>query len=501
MAKKLNKRLIFCFDGTFNKLTVDEPTNVARMAQMVRPIARDGMPQLVYYDEGIGTGVGGLKRLAQGAFGWGMLPILRDAYRFLIFNYEPGDQIYAFGFSRGAFTARSFLGFIRHAGILDVVSASRIDKAIEIYRNAPAGKTGLESGAALRFRAKYCADVCVSEIDRKFRSRVKQGVDWSTVPLLDIRYLGVWDTVGALGWPEALPLSGWFNRKYRFHDAILTSKIAAARHAVALDEELIFFPVTLFGRGKTSQLNTAFEQNASAPVADWERPYMEKWFPGIHGSVGGGGPRKGLPDAALFWVLTGARRAGLDVRTKLGARTFDIEPDGLDYLRNTQPKQGFFASLSRAVVADLKMAFLYPRLGPESVEDLSLAACQRMAASRDQLKAEDQTIPVERGVVPWLVRAYKKWRASRAGGSVGHTRAYIPRALKHVPDFVDQWEYADAIETKSGYSIEKGKTLLDIAEIDLGDRKRYMEIFDANRDQLDDPHYYPAGIVVRSAAN
>lgn len=89
MKQKPNKRLIFCFDGTFNKLAVDEPTNVARMAQMVRPVARDGVPQVVYYDEGIGTGVGGVRKLAQGAFGWGMLPILRDAYRFLIFNYEP----------------------------------------------------------------------------------------------------------------------------------------------------------------------------------------------------------------------------------------------------------------------------------------------------------------------------------------------------------------------------------------------------------------------------
>ncbi|NMW32200.1 peptigoglycan-binding protein LysM [Altererythrobacter sp. RZ02] len=501
MKQKPNKRLIFCFDGTFNKLAVDEPTNVARMAQMVRPVARDGVPQVVYYDEGIGTGVGGLRKLAQGAFGWGMLPILRDAYRFLIFNYEPGDHIYAFGFSRGAFTARSFLGFIRHAGILDVVSASRIDKALEIYRKAPAGKTGLESGEALRFRAKYCANICVSEVDREFRSRIRKDVDWAGVPLLDIRYLGVWDTVGALGWPETLPLSGWFNRKYRFHDAILTSKIGAARHAVALDEELQFFPVTLFGREKTRQLNSLFEQKKGEAVPDWQRPYMEKWFPGIHGSVGGGGARKGLPDAALFWVLTGARRAGLDVRTDLGARTFDIEPNGLGYLLNTPPKTGILASIVQTVVADVKLPFLDPRSGPETIDDLSLAACQRMVATRDGLMDEDRKVPVEPGLVPWLVRMYRKWRAARDGGQASGSRAYIPRALKHRPDFIDQWQYADRVETKSGYVIEKGKTLLDVAELTLGDRSRYMEIFDANRDQLDDPHYYPAGIVVRSAAD
>ena len=157
------KKLVFCFDGTWNQLSADVPTNVAWLAQMIRPRTRDGTAQVVYYDEGIGTQANAIRRLTDGAFGWGMLANIREAYRFLIFNYEPGDQIYAFGFSRGAYTARSFLGFIRHAGILDVASASKIDKAIEIYRDAPAGRTGKESALAMRFRAKFCKGMCVSE--------------------------------------------------------------------------------------------------------------------------------------------------------------------------------------------------------------------------------------------------------------------------------------------------------------------------------------------------
>ena len=112
------KRLVFCFDGTWNRLAADCPTNVVLVAEMTKPIASNGIPQIVYYDEGIGTARD--ERFRGGAFGKGMMDNIREAYRFLLFNYEPGDHIFAFGFSRGAFTARSFVGFIRHAGILDV---------------------------------------------------------------------------------------------------------------------------------------------------------------------------------------------------------------------------------------------------------------------------------------------------------------------------------------------------------------------------------------------
>ena len=143
MTQPGKRRLVFCFDGTWNRLNADLPTNVVRIAQMVPTVARDGTPQVVYYNEGVGTG-GWLNRFNGGMFGQGMLQIMREAYRFLIFNYQPGDEIYAFGFSRGAYTARSFIGLIRHAGILDVARAKAINRAIEIYRRAPAGQTGEE---------------------------------------------------------------------------------------------------------------------------------------------------------------------------------------------------------------------------------------------------------------------------------------------------------------------------------------------------------------------
>lgn len=160
------KRLVFCFDGSWNRLDADCPTNVVLIAESVRPTARNGTPQIVYYDEGVGTGK--LDKIRGGVFGTGLLTNLREAYRFLIFNYEPGDEIFIFGFSRGAYTARSFAGFIRHVGILDINTASKIDKALGLYK-AALKKDGDDHPDTMKFRADYSTKVCVSEHDRQWR--------------------------------------------------------------------------------------------------------------------------------------------------------------------------------------------------------------------------------------------------------------------------------------------------------------------------------------------
>ena len=116
---------IFC-DGTWNKSDAPAPTNVVRLAQAVRNTQPKGQEraQVVIYVEGVGTGRGAGKlakfmdRNLGGMFGWGLLENIKEAYRAIIFNYEPGDQIFLFGFSRGAYTARSLAGLIRKAGIL-----------------------------------------------------------------------------------------------------------------------------------------------------------------------------------------------------------------------------------------------------------------------------------------------------------------------------------------------------------------------------------------------
>jgi len=130
---------IFC-DGTWNRLAAPNPTHVARLARAVTPSAADGATQLVYYQQGVGTGRGtnGLARKMDkflgGALGWGLDDNIVEAYRNLVFWYEPGDEIFVFGFSRGAYTARSLAGLIRTAGIPPRAHLPRLQEAVEIYR-------------------------------------------------------------------------------------------------------------------------------------------------------------------------------------------------------------------------------------------------------------------------------------------------------------------------------------------------------------------------------
>lgn len=284
------KRLIFCFDGTWNALGADNPTNVVLTAASIVREMRNKVTQIIHYDEGVGTG--SLERISGGIFGAGLIYNIREAYRFLIFNYDPEDEIFVFGFSRGAFSARSFIGLIRHVGPLHRLHAGRIDEAMELYSQRSTGVSG--SGDRMRaFRAAYADKVCIGADDDAYRCNNVQNYKSGDAPLLTIKFLGVWDTVKALGLPDVVPFSGWLNRKHAFHDADLSGFVEAARHAVATDERRLLFPLVPFNN--LEELNTL-------KGADWRdpnAPYQERWFPGTHGSVGGGGDIPGLSDAAL----------------------------------------------------------------------------------------------------------------------------------------------------------------------------------------------------------
>jgi uncharacterized protein (DUF2235 family) len=473
---KTNKRLVFCFDGTWNRLSVDTPTNVVKLAQMVLPTAPDGAPQVVYYDEGIGTD-SKLNRWTGGILGEGMLSIIREAYRFLIFNYTAGDEIYAFGFSRGAYTARSFIGFIRHAGILDAAYANQIDRAIDIYRRAPAGQVGSESREAIAFRFKNCTGICVSEEDQAGRvelykamspaGREKYPRDPATLGLLNIKYLGVWDTVRALGIPDFLPGARWLNRKYAYHNAVLTSKVEAARHAVAIDEPRLAFRPTLFGADKVRELNALSGAGRSAPVPQWKLPYQELWFPGVHGAVGGGGARRGLSDIALAWVLRGARDAGLAVRVDGTGPIYSLMRVPLQELQNSATRSWY----ERGLVGWLARLLHRPRPGPRALEDLHLVTLQR-------------------------------WYANP--GDLPDKRDYRPKPLASLKAQIDIWPYrpvwppapADGATWRE-HTVSGSDTLGTVAQLYLGNSTRWREIFDINRDRIEDPDDLANGQMLR----
>jgi uncharacterized protein (DUF2235 family) len=344
-AEKANpKRLVIFCDGTWNSLRMPDLTNVARLAKCVKPTGTmlvDGkertVAQVVYYDEGVGVGEGvgwftdKLTKLVGGALGRGLDGKIEKAYRFIVLNYDPGDEIFVFGFSRGAYTARSLCGLIRKAGIMQRGEFEHIGKAIDLYRS-PVAPYHADAQA---FREQYSYPIIAGQEDyteqdlkeiEAFRKTVKVAAGIRVIPPkirargIHIRYLGVWDTVGALGVPARMHfLAKLFNKRYQFHDEEASTLIESLRHAVSLDEERGAFDATrvtnitdlniLWATAvKDSQVS---DRHADHYVPYADRPYQQRWFPGDHGAVGGGNPELGLSSAALLWIAEGASNVGL----------------------------------------------------------------------------------------------------------------------------------------------------------------------------------------------
>ena len=197
MATK--KRIIICSDGTWNNPEQKNVTNVVRTARAILPVDRRGMPQLVFYDWGVGSeGVG--NKVAGGVLGKGIDKNIQDAYRFIVHNYADGDDIYLFGFSRGAYTARSTAGLIRNIGILKKIHAHLIPRGYKLYRQ----KSKSDAPTAIEFRRKYSREVRIA-------------------------FVGVWDTVGVLGIPSRI-LRHLNKKKYAFHDTSLSKIIFEQDH-------------------------------------------------------------------------------------------------------------------------------------------------------------------------------------------------------------------------------------------------------------------------------
>ena len=212
--------------------------------------------------------------------GEGLIDKIIDAYTFLVFNYHPGDDILVFGFSRGAFTARAFVGFIRNLGIVARKHAGRIGEAVAFYHQHKAGGDP-DAPALLRFRWETAEPICISTEEDAWRVKNCPGYAMGRSPVIRVRYLGVWDTVAALGIPNYLPLAAWVNQHEQYFDAELNRFVVSARHAVSVDEERRAFSPTPWPN--FAQLNATLGYEPYAANA----PYQQKWFPGDHGSVVG----------------------------------------------------------------------------------------------------------------------------------------------------------------------------------------------------------------------
>ena len=281
--KRGNKRLVICCDGTWNEpdqkvhgkpTDETEPTNVLKTVRGLAPIGADGVPQVVYYDTGVGTR-GGFDKYVGGGLGAGLSRNIRRAYRFIANNYHEGDQLFLFGFSRGAYTVRSLAGFIDAAGLLEKDNLRLLPEAYAFYRLAP---------------------------DQRAGSLVEQRLRAAGEPLagqVPIQFIGVWDTVGALGAPT--PFLGRLTRNWvSFHNTQLGAQVRHACQALAVDERRRpFRPVLWTG---ASGDNQTIEQ---------------AWFAGVHSNIGGGYRHCGLSDIALVWLANRAAGQGLAFRSAI----------------------------------------------------------------------------------------------------------------------------------------------------------------------------------------
>jgi uncharacterized protein (DUF2235 family) len=268
------KRIVICADGTWNvRDQMDKetgkrrPSNVTKIARAVRARAPDGVDQVVFYHDGICTEGGTLDKLTDGAFGHGMEENIRTLYRFILYNHEPGDELYFFGFSRGAFTVRSLAGFMNLVGLIEKDDDYYVPEIYKCYEKGKGPGT--------------------PEWQKAFR-KVK-----TVQPCPPIRLIGVWDTVGALGAPKFL--GHMINAdKYAYHKVGLFPSIQNACHALAIDER-----------------RRPFEPDIWERPAGWNGKLEQAWFCGVHTNVGGGYTMDGLANEALHWIVEKAEREGL----------------------------------------------------------------------------------------------------------------------------------------------------------------------------------------------
>ncbi|WP_371155058.1 DUF2235 domain-containing protein [Jannaschia sp. 2305UL9-9] len=331
------KRIVILCDGTWNRVDAPHPTNVVRLGQALSPVGADGRVQVPLYIEGVGTGRRGVTRTTRaldralgGAMGLGLMDNVVEAYRHLVFLYEPGDEVQVFGFSRGAFTARSLVGFIRFTGLLARADLHHLPEAVARYSERRLESSERRQARNAEWRALHSPWIMTDPQDAPIYAEFGAT---QAVPF-EVSYLGVWDTVGALGVPGIVSAAPFLNRKHAFHDTDLTGMVLSARHAVAIDERRRAFRPTLW--------TNLDRLNAAAPGR-----YRQAYFAGDHGSVGGGGDITGLSALALLWMMEGAEEAGVTFDPLVSAAILAEGDPMAPLANNTVPKGGLFTALMR----------------------------------------------------------------------------------------------------------------------------------------------------------
>jgi uncharacterized protein (DUF2235 family) len=283
------RRLALFLDGTWNN--VNSNTNVWRLKSLCKT---QGSDQLVYYNVGLGTTTGAIVR--GGVFGYGIDEVVVDAYEWLIQNYEDNDEIFIFGFSRGAYTARSLSGFVSRCGLAKLGSPLSLPQFYDRYKQHDRVLTIRELNECPpnynftqfeKWMIKYCRSV-------------------------DVEFTGVWDTVGALA--DTSHFTALTGGNHDFLDTNLRRPQKHVFHAMALDEHRKIFEVDLLRRYVKKTGDMVLERTLDQ--------VEQRWFVGAHSNVGGGIPNDQLAQIPLKWLMDKAIQQGLEFRDVV-----EIDPD------------------------------------------------------------------------------------------------------------------------------------------------------------------------------
>jgi len=313
------KNIILCADGTGNKGGVTPDSNVYKIYKAInkhaKGITSDGFKfdeQILFYDNGVGTEKNKYHRALGGGLGFGFEDNVCDLYKFLARNYEPGDRIYFFGFSRGASTVRACNGFISKCGL---AKGKRL-------RNSELDALVKEAFAAYKLHEKYSTQA---------KSIKKSDCFHSEVP---IYFMGIWDTVVALGFPKRTDVTGpvslginilsyvadkildwkifWPHSFYYYR---LTGNVLNAYQALAIDDERTAFWPFVWGEPGTE---SGGEKSQVEP-----QTVEQVWFAGMHSNVGGSYGRSGLASVPLYWMMLRAEKSGLKFEDNAVQQVFD----------------------------------------------------------------------------------------------------------------------------------------------------------------------------------
>lgn len=333
------KRLILCLDGTWNKRS--SGTNVFHLHNLMAERGRDDVPQMRYYDEGVGTG--GMDYVSGGAFGFGLDENVIGAYHWLVENYIDGDELFLFGFSRGAFTVRSLVGLIMKCGLLRAgapLTGEQLWDGYQILGRYRDTDTGVD-------RPPNWWEKIAGREEKKFRSLIELKWDsghvreetrraqsfnrteellceWSR--RIHIQCVGVFDTVGAMGL-DALAIPGLRTHIAGFHNTNPSRLIKHGLHALAIDEHRRNFKHVPW------QSYTPVEGNPPKP---WDT-FEQRWFAGAHANIGGGYEDNPLALFPLAWMVESLGDMNVGFRASVQRPTIDDITPLASSLGNSKP--------------------------------------------------------------------------------------------------------------------------------------------------------------------